>query len=40
MTLYRKSPRTGFIETLQFEGSVRSKPTGWFCSRHFAASRR
>lgn len=39
MTLYRKNPRTGFIETLNYEGPLRSKPRGWFVSRLFAESR-
>lgn len=40
MTLYRRSPTSGFIETLNYEGSMRAKPTGWFRSRTYAESRR
>lgn len=27
--LSRKNPKTGFTETLIYEGSLRQKPTGW-----------
>ena len=28
-TLYRKCPRTGLTETIQYEGALRNKPKGW-----------
>jgi hypothetical protein len=34
MKLYRKCPRTGFIETLNTDGSFR--PKGWSTSREAA----
>ena len=28
-TLWRYCPRTGFRETLEFEGPLRNRPKGW-----------
>lgn len=28
-TLWRKCPRTGFRETIEFSGPLRAKPRGW-----------
>ena len=29
ITIYRKCPRTGFRETIEFSGPARSIPKGW-----------
>ena len=34
-TLYRKCPRTGFTETIQFDGPLRNKPKGWKLQRNW-----
>lgn len=28
-TLYRRCPRTGFLETIVFSGPLSNKPKGW-----------
>lgn len=28
-TLWRYCPRTGFMETLEFDGPIRNRPKGW-----------
>jgi len=32
-TLWRYCPRTGFIETINFDGPLRNKPKGWTLCR-------